>query len=416
MWRYRKGQSQMSDTEISIIVPIYNVADYLDKCISSILGQTYDRLQIILVDDGSTDQSPQICDNYKEKDMRITVIHKPNEGLVSARKAGIRAATGDYIGYVDADDWIEPDFYESMINDLIRYHVDMVETDHFIHAGTKSNRIKSRLPYGRHDTKEIIPVMLCDKEFNECRLRPYLWSKLFKRSILTNHQRCVDETICCGEDIAVTYPYILEAQSIYLSDYAGYHYVQRQDSMTGMRSSASKEADRALIQYLKNVFGQSENYSEIMLRQLNQYTKSMLLIRQISFFDKTSQNKKLLPFGGIDCKKRIAVYGAGRMGKSVYQYLKTLYKEKIILWGDQAYRLHRQAGLPILSPEEIVERQEEYDLLLIAMSSQGMSGTAREFLIQKGLKTDKAVWLTKEFISEQNKILSVYTDCEKGDR
>jgi Glycosyltransferases involved in cell wall biogenesis len=404
----------MRGMEISIIVPIYNVADYLDKCISSIMEQTYDKLQIILVDDGSTDQSSTICDKYKEKDLRITVIHKQNEGLVSARKAGLRAATGEYIGYVDADDWIEPHLYENMLNDLIRNHVDIVETEHFIDSGTKSDRIKSRLPYGRHEAKAIIPVMLCDKEFNECRLRPYLWSKLFKKSLLTKHQLCVDETICCGEDIAVTYPYMLDAESIYLSDYAGYHYVQRQDSMTGMQSSTGQEADRALIWHLKNNFGQSGKYSDIMLKQLNQYTKSMLLIRQLDFFDKASENKKLLPFGGIDYNERIAVYGAGRMGKSVYRYLKTLYKEKTILWGDKAYQLHRQVGLPIISPEEIVERQEEFDLLLIAMSSQEVSDAARNFLIQRGLKTSKAVWLTKEFISEHNNILKDYT-CRESE-
>ena len=404
----------MNDTKISIIVPIYNAADYLDKCISSILEQTYDSLQIILVDDGSTDQSAQLCDTYKEKDLRITVIHKPNKGLVSARKVGLRVATGEYIGYVDADDWIEPDFYKHMLSDMTYYRVDMVETEHFIDVGAKSDQIKSRLPYGRYNANEIIPIMLCDKEFNECSLRPYLWSKLFKKSILTKHQMCVAETICCGEDIAVTYPYILDAESIYFSDYAVYHYVQRQDSMTGMQSSIGQESDRELIWHLKKVFGQSEKYSEIMLRQLNQYTKSMLLIRQLSFFDKDSENKILLPFGGIDCNKRIAIYGAGRLGKSVYRYLKTLYKEKTILWGDKAYEMYMQMGLPVISPREIVERQDEYDLLLIAMSSQVVSDTAKKFLVQEGLKTTKAVWLTKEFISEENNILSVYTCCEKG--
>ena len=121
-----------------------------------------------------------------------------------------------------------------------------------------------------------------------------------------------------------------------------------------------------------------------------------------------------MPFGGIDCNKRIAIYGAGRIGKSVYRYLKTLYKEKTILWGDKAYEMYMQMGLPVISPREIVERQDEYDLLLIAMSSQVVSDTAKKFLVQEGLKTTKAVWLTKEFISEENNILSVYTCCEKG--
>lgn len=99
---------------ISVIVPIYNVAVYLEQCMESILRQTYTELEIILVDDGSTDGCYQICEEYKKKDSRVVVLHKENGGLVSARKAGIQAATGNYIAWVDGDDWIEPDMYERM--------------------------------------------------------------------------------------------------------------------------------------------------------------------------------------------------------------------------------------------------------------------------------------------------------------
>lgn len=397
----------MNGIEISVIVPIYNVADYLSKCISSIIGQTYDKLQIILVDDGSTDNSPDICDYFARQDDRITVIHKENGGLVSARKAGLQAAAGEYIGYVDGDDWIESDLYEYMLNDLIQYQVDMVETEHFIDAGENSNRIKSKLPYGRYDTKGIIPMMLCDKDFNECRLRPYLWSKLFKKSLLDKHQMGVDEVIRCGEDIAVTYPYILDTESIYIADYAGYHYVQRQDSMTSMPSLANQEWDKALILYLKTVFEMSLQNAEIMQKQLNQYTKSMLLLRQIDFFDKESENKILFPFGGIDLKSRIALYGAGRMGKSIYQYLQMFNKEKVV-WGDKEYLLYQQIGLQVISPEEVVARQDEYDVLLIAVSSRNIADGIRKFLIGKGVEEDKVVWLTEKFISDDNNILEAY--------
>lgn len=396
--------------EISVIVSIYNVAEYLDKCILSIIGQTYDKLQIILVDDGSTDESSFICDDYGRKDSRVKVIHKENGGLVSARKAGLYAATGEYIGYVDGDDWIVPDFYEHMLNDLIRYQTDIVETEHFIDAGTDSKRIKNSIPYGKYDTKVIIPIMLCDEEFNECRLRPYLWSKLFKRNLLYKHQMRVDETICCGEDIAVTYPYMLDAKSIYISDYAGYHYVQRSDSMTGMQSPVSRERDKVLILYLKTVFETCENDSEIMQKQLNQYTKSMLLLRQIDFFDRSSEKKKFLPFGGIDLKCRIALYGAGRMGKSVYRYLQILGKAHTVMWADKEYILYQQLGLPMISPDEIVAGRAEYDILLVAVSSRKTADKIQESLMEKGLDKSKMRWLTKDFIRGDNLILDAYIE------
>ena len=93
---------------VSIIIPVYQVEKYLDKCIASVVGQTYQNLQIILVDDGSTDRSPAICDCWKERDSRITVVLQPNGGLSRARNAGLKLATGEFIGFVDSDDWIEP--------------------------------------------------------------------------------------------------------------------------------------------------------------------------------------------------------------------------------------------------------------------------------------------------------------------
>lgn len=396
----------MNNARISIIVPVYNVARYLDKCISSIIGQTYSGLQIILVDDGSTDGSSLICDRYKAEDSRVLVIHKQNGGLVSARKAGLRIATGEYIGYVDGDDWIEPDLYEKMLDYMMQYGVDMVETEHFVCVGTETKRIRGGFLYGKYDAAQLIPEMLCDKDFNECRLKPYLWSKLFKKSLLDGCQMMVDEAVNCGEDIAVTYPYVLGAKSIYITDYAGYHYVQHGDSMTGLYGFSDWKQNKALIIYLKNIFEKAGVNKEIMMKQLNQYVKSMLLLRQIDFFDRDFSGKKLIPFGGVDLTYRIALYGAGRMGRSVHHYLKTLGKE-IVVWGDKEYPLYQHLGLSVMSPDEIVDGQESYDVLLVAVSSRKVSDTIRKFLSEKGMKVSKMIWLTEQFICDGD-VLEVY--------
>ena len=104
-----------SQPKISVIVPVYKVEKFLDRCVESIVGQTYENLEIILVDDGSPDNCPSMCDKWAEKDSRIKVIHKENGGVSSARNAALDAATGDFIGFVDSDDWIEPDMYESLM-------------------------------------------------------------------------------------------------------------------------------------------------------------------------------------------------------------------------------------------------------------------------------------------------------------
>lgn len=396
----------MDNDRISVIVPVYNVAQYLDKCVLSIIGQTYSELQIILVDDGSEDGSSLICDKYKAMDSRIVVIHKQNGGLVSTRKEGLRAAAGTYIGYVDGDDWIEPDFYETLLNYMTQQDVDIVEAEHFVDVGTETERIRGGFLYGKYDAAQLIPEMLCDRDFNECRLKPYLWSKLFKKSLLDKCQMEVDEAIVCGEDIAVTYPYVLRAESVYIADYAGYHYVQHGNSMTALRSFDDWRQNEALVVCLRNIFEKAGGNREIMMRQLNQYTKSMLLLRQIDFFDKDASDKKLIPFGGVDLGQRIALYGAGRMGRSIYHYLKALNK-KIVSWGDKEYLRYQHLGLPVTSPDNIVAGQECYDMLLVAVNSRRTADAVRQSLTQKGMVADKMRWLTEQFISDGD-ILKTY--------
>ena len=111
--------------KISIIIPVYNVEAYLDRCIQSVIHQTYQNLEIILVDDGSTDHSPQMCDAYAQIDERIKVVHKSNGGLSDARNAGLMVATGTYIGYVDSDDWIELEMYERMYAACIEHQAEL---------------------------------------------------------------------------------------------------------------------------------------------------------------------------------------------------------------------------------------------------------------------------------------------------
>lgn len=116
----------MNNKKVSVIVPVYNVEQYVAKCLESVINQTYTNLEIICVDDGSTDNSGNICDEYAQKDSRIKVFHKTNGGLASARNVALSYVTGDYIGFVDSDDWIEPEMYETLVQQIEKNNVDMV--------------------------------------------------------------------------------------------------------------------------------------------------------------------------------------------------------------------------------------------------------------------------------------------------
>lgn len=171
---------------VTIIIPVYKVEKYLDDCLISIVNQTYKKLEIILVDDGSPDSCPSLCEQWAEKDTRIKVIHKKNGGLSSARNAGLKIATGDFIGFVDSDDWVEPDMYAMMVKALEENDVDFVACK--ISAVNEKNGLKYDFMQGK-DNLQINHDMIIDK-FNYQQaivsktLESAAWNKLYRKEYL----------------------------------------------------------------------------------------------------------------------------------------------------------------------------------------------------------------------------------------
>lgn len=166
---------------ISVIVPVYNMEQYMERCVNSIINQTYHNLEIILVDDGSTDHSPAMCDEYALRDGRIKVVHKPNGGLSDARNAGLAVASGNYIGYVDSDDWIEPRMYQKMYDACMENGAQVAVCRY---AKAYQDRIE-RGGNGRitaFDREGILKVYLSDMD--EYVVYNSVWSKLFAREVV----------------------------------------------------------------------------------------------------------------------------------------------------------------------------------------------------------------------------------------
>lgn len=221
---------------ISIIVPIYNVEKYIKQCVESIIAQTYKDIEIILVDDGSPDNCPEICDDFAKQDSRIKVIHKANGGLVSARKAGLQASEGDYVCFVDGDDWIEPDMYEHIFDSIKLTGADCVITQFYYSYPDKEvkseYKLTKELYIRREIEKEIFPTMLFDNQYYKFGIYPCCWTKVFKRELLEKHLTDTDDRIRMGEDIAFTYPCLMECQTISFIDKPLYHYRSNPHSMT----------------------------------------------------------------------------------------------------------------------------------------------------------------------------------------
>ena len=152
---------------ISVVVPVYKVENYLDRCVESLLAQTYQNLEIILVDDGSPDSCPALCDEWGKRDEHIVVIHKPNGGLSDARNAGVLAAHGDYIGFVDSDDYVAPDMYESLYAHLVEADADVsicgIADVYFDHTENPSEIIRTTMT-----SQEVLSDMLLNKTLTVC--------------------------------------------------------------------------------------------------------------------------------------------------------------------------------------------------------------------------------------------------------
>ena len=220
---------------ISVIVPIYRVEAYLEQCIRSIQNQTYNNLEIILVDDGSDDNCPEICDVYARADKRIKVIHKKNGGPDSARKAGILEATGKYVGYVDGDDWIEPVMFERLLEYADTYDVDIVESGVIDSFTNKENK---RFPYIKEGcyknesfTENVESKLLYAGRFFEHGISPYLWSKLFLKEKIIKYQLLEGITSKIHDDTMVSLPCIAKSKKIYISHDCYYHYRVRGNSL-----------------------------------------------------------------------------------------------------------------------------------------------------------------------------------------
>ncbi|MBR4682674.1 MAG: glycosyltransferase [Elusimicrobiaceae bacterium] len=199
---------------ISVIVPVYKVEKYLSCCLDSIIGQTYSNLEIILVDDGSPDTCGQICEEYARKDSRIRVIHQENQGLSGARNAGLRVARGSYIGFVDSDDYIDPDMYEYLYQLICKDQADIAMCNICEDKGFRSAQ-STNVPYTL--MKFVDLFQLADWM--------YVWNKLYKKEILSSVQ--FNTTTSFGEDELFNFEIAKQEPTVAVGGEAKYHYCCR---------------------------------------------------------------------------------------------------------------------------------------------------------------------------------------------
>lgn len=241
---------------ISVIVPVYNVEKYLDRCVKSIVNQTYKNLEIILVDDGSPDRCPAMCDAWAERDSRIKVIHKENGGLSDARNAGMEIASGTYIAFVDSDDWVAADYIGAMHRAIQDTGAEIAACDVVISYGDmEMGAVAKKSALRVCDSEEAIGDILKGEGF-----RAVAWNKLYHKSLLENEQYPVGKY---HEDEFFTYRILAKVEKLVYLDRKLYFYFQRPGSI--MNSVSMKHLD-ALDAYLERLAFLQDRYPILFLQ------------------------------------------------------------------------------------------------------------------------------------------------------
>ena len=250
------GRAVPSNDFVSIIIPVYKVEPYLRRCLDSALEQTYPNFEVIAVDDGSPDGCPAICNEYAAADPRVRVIHKENGGLSSARNAGLDIARGDWVYFMDSDDWCEPWIVEHCVEKAHESGAGMVVFDHYSVGHDNGDIIRTGLSEGAHTSYETLSALF----HNELDFGA--WHILYAKRLF-DVARFPEGEIC--EDIAIQHLLIEAAQTVYVSHAIGYHYIARDDSITWTQNYHLKAWEA--YQRAKMVAFARERYPELARSQ-----------------------------------------------------------------------------------------------------------------------------------------------------
>lgn len=286
----KNGMNENDNPRISCIIPIYNVEKYLHRCIDSILAQTFTDFELILVDDGSPDNCGKICDEYAEKNSRVRVIHQTNNGVSAARNAGLDVAHGEYVCFVDGDDYIALETFEFFMNETEIKDIDMFESSGFILNESESNLIPMRLCY-RHDCIQHIGTWERKLLKNIFSVHSMPRTILVRRSIIESQKIRYNENFSFLEDVGFIFDLIPVLEKIKITVQKFYFYRQVENSLTHKPPNEMKEKNLKFFDYAKEKY----RYDKV----LSNFCDAMYLYSLVSkYFDSLDEN----------IKKRIKVY------------------------------------------------------------------------------------------------------------
>lgn len=382
--------------KLSVIVPVYNTKKYLKQCLESLINQTYKEIEIILVDDGSTDSSGQLCDEYQSKDARIRVIHQENTGSTCARLQGLKQSSGEYIGFMDSDDWISSDMYETFMAIAEEKKYDIISMGYMAVREGRVQKEEDGTLAGLYERGKnldsLLSNMMYDAKAQKRGIHPSLCSKVIKREHLMKAYGNVDSNISMGDDAAVFYPCCLHINSILILKEYKYYYRIHNESMCRSMNISTIGRVFSFYQYMKRELLQFDAQYNL-LAQLKKYIWTFINPGLKQIFNLYVDTIFIFPYSLLEKETDIILYGAGKVGQAYYYQISENHYCNIVAWADK----NQKFGENIIGPDGI--QALSYSKIVIAVKEEQLANEIMNELAAIGVKRGKMLWGKPQEIS-----------------
>lgn len=373
-------------SRVSIIVPVYNAEDKLERCIDSLLSQTMIDIEVILIDDGSTDRSNRICDEYSNDYNNVKTIHVKNGGVVKARKLGVSYSSSELVMFCDADDYVDSDMVERLVSLKENSNCDLVCSGLVKENGRSTDIITNNTEEGVYVNEkldELRKTLLSGNGFGCQRILPYVVTKVFNRTLLTKAIEEISDGITLGDDMAITMSYIFACESLYVTNQAYYHYEMNMNSICHAGNGTMQEYVE-LYNHCAKYCQSSDGFKDLVY-----YIYYGLLTKYNGLSSITASNP-LFMFGSVNSGK-IVIYGFGSFGKSLYKILGESENVKVT---DITFEDTTEEWKIDYSKLSL----EEFDYIVIAILRYDIAVKAKANLIEKGIDGNKILMIDMKYL------------------